>query len=51
MLPVAFVEKIKKMLPEAEVEAFLNSYEDTKFQALRMNQWKLANRNGAGEGI
>ena len=39
MLPLAFVERMKKMLGE-EFPSFLASYEETKSQALRLNPLK-----------
>jgi len=40
MLPIAFQEKIKHMLQEEERDAFFQSYEEEKYQALRLNPWK-----------
>lgn len=40
MLPAAYVESIKKMLPETEWEAFLNSYGQPAVHGLRLNPLK-----------
>ena len=39
MLPQLFLDRMKQMLEE-EYPAFLNSYEDTRYQALRINPSK-----------
>ena len=39
MLPQLFLDRMKQMLDE-EYPAFLNSYEDARYQALRINPSK-----------
>lgn len=37
MLPLAFCERMRRMLGQAEYEAFLKSYDEDKYQGLRFN--------------
>lgn len=37
MLPLAFCERMRRMLGQAEYEAFLKSYDENKYQGLRFN--------------
>lgn len=37
MLPLAFCERMRRMLGQAEYETFLKSYDEDKYQGLRFN--------------
>ena len=42
MLPVEFCERMKQMLGQDEYDAFLQSYDEPKYQGLRFNPLKGA---------
>ena len=42
MLPVEFCERMKQMLGQDEYDAFLQSYDEPKYQGLRFNPLKLS---------
>jgi NOL1/NOP2/sun family putative RNA methylase len=41
-LPVAFVQRMEKLLSEEEFQAFLNSYNDPRYYGLRVNDLKIS---------
>ena len=45
MIPKEFGERMKKMLPQEEYEAFIQSYDKERYQSLRFNPLKGEREN------